>query len=175
MRCIYLDVHLQPMSSRHGSTDAHPPPAQKAGGLGGGGAVVPGGAAKPVFNPGVFCNLNLTWHTSLVCSLPVMNKSLGLDWVKSRPHLLINIVRFCPVAPTAEDSSEHLFCPGPPVRADLLHRRGCAAPPAPPSPTHLERPSCVLNLCLPFFDCGSLAADTVLAQACTCSVGRTTT
>lgn len=46
-----------------------------------GGAPAPGGATKPaVFDPNVFCNLNFTWKTNLVCSLPTMNQQHSSSW-----------------------------------------------------------------------------------------------
>eukprot|EP01048_Picozoa_sp_COSAG05_P022626 COSAG05_NODE_4600_length_1443_cov_1.503720_1_plen_342_part_00 len=48
-------------------------------------SAAPGGApggSKPaaVFDPNVFCNLNFTWHTNLVCGIMPENKSTSHNW-----------------------------------------------------------------------------------------------
>ena len=53
--------------------------ASSSGGFGGGG-YAPGGASKPNFKPELFCNLNFTWSTSLVCGLPIPYANRGGDW-----------------------------------------------------------------------------------------------
>eukprot|EP01045_Picozoa_sp_COSAG04_P025628 COSAG04_NODE_3398_length_2852_cov_2.367599_4_plen_152_part_00 len=54
--------------------------ASSSGGFGGGGGYAPGGASKPNFKPELFCNLNFTWSTSLVCGLPIPYANRGGNW-----------------------------------------------------------------------------------------------
>ena len=37
-------------------------------------------SAAQVFDPGLFCNLNLTWRTSAVCGLPERSAETGSSW-----------------------------------------------------------------------------------------------
>lgn len=46
-----------------------------------------GGAAKAAFRPELFCNLNFTWSTSLVCGLPIPEANRGASW--GLPVLLV--------------------------------------------------------------------------------------
>ena len=45
-----------------------------------GGAPGAPGSKKPVFDANIFCNLNFTWHTSLVCAVQPLKKSGGSSW-----------------------------------------------------------------------------------------------
>ena len=54
---------------------------KQAGGSSGG-SFAPGGGigAKVLFRPELFCNLNFTWSTSLVCGLPIPDANRGSSW-----------------------------------------------------------------------------------------------
>lgn len=58
---------------------------KQAAAVGGAGAsYAPGGASKgPRFEPSLFCNLNFTWSTSLVCGLPIPAANRGSSWCVS--------------------------------------------------------------------------------------------
>ena len=78
---------------------------KQAASAGGAGGYVPGAAAKgPVFEPSLFCNLNFTWSTSLVCGLPIPLANRGASWcVIVSPPLSLSLLTSCPPQEQAQD------------------------------------------------------------------------